>query len=360
MKLFLIVPVLLFTFSSCTETEFKQLDLPLPHRYVIHKTSETMQIDGLASEESWANTGWTSDFMDIEGPDKDAPFSRSRAKMLWDEDYLYFFASMEEEHIWGDITQRDAVIFYNNDFEIFIHPSESEPQYAEFEVNSLGTLWELILLQPYRIGGPVSNYWDLNDTQIGINIVGSINEPSDIDSLWTVEMAIPLKAVAELNRGASVGEGTQWRMNFSRVQWEHEIIDGTYSRKKDPDTGEFLPEYNWVWSPQFAIDMHRPEHWGYVWFTEKPPGSIVNFPEPVWETERQLLFYLHRQQLKIARKDGYFASDINQLGGPVFNVNGKMIRVEMTNTRSGYELTISDPAKGSITLNQDEYITLTE
>ena len=29
---------------------------------------------------------------------------------------------------------------------------------------------------------------------------------------------------------------------------------------------EGAPEDNWVWSPQWAIDMHRPEHWGFVTF----------------------------------------------------------------------------------------------
>ena len=29
---------------------------------------------------------------------------------------LYVFAKLYEEHIWGDLTERDAIIFNNNDF----------------------------------------------------------------------------------------------------------------------------------------------------------------------------------------------------------------------------------------------------
>src|SRR5437762_10018554 len=47
--------------------------------------------------------------------------------------------------------------------------------------------------------------------------------------------------------------GDQWRVNFSRVEWRHEVLDGKY--RKIPN----LREDNWVWSPQGVIDMHRPE-----------------------------------------------------------------------------------------------------
>lgn len=60
-------------------------------------------------------------------------------------------------------------------------------------------------------------------------------------------------------------------MNFSRVHWEFQVINGRYQRKKDP-SGQFLSEYNWVWSPQGVINMHEPEHWGYVYFSD---GSTV-------------------------------------------------------------------------------------
>ena len=58
--------------------------------------------------------------------------------------------------------------------------------------------------------------------------------------------------------------GDEWRINFSRVEWQFNVIDGRY--KKVPNT----KENNWVWSPQGKIDMHAPETWGYVKFISKP------------------------------------------------------------------------------------------
>lgn len=345
--------------TGCGDPEPTQVSLHMPKSYTIFKAGSVLTIDGLAAESDWEKASYTSLFTDIEGSNEDAPYYDTRVRMLWDDQYLYIHAELEEEHIWGDITERDAVIFYNNDFEVFIKPDPQEPQYVEFEVNALGTLWELILLKPYRIGGPVSNFWDLNDSRIGVAFNGTLNDPTDTDTSWTVEMALPLKPIAELRRGSKVENGTEWRINFSRVQWEHEIINGSYQRKKDPQSGDHLPEYNWVWTTQYAIDMHRPEHWGIVRFSDQPPGSPEMEIQTKWEWEKQLLFMLHRKQLAYRAQNGSFAENIQSLGGPLFQNGSAIYRVHMNRYPGGYLLSIKDPEKGSINLNQDEFLSIT-
>ena len=70
-------------------------------------------------------------------------------------------------------------------------------------------------------------------------------------------MAIPWRMLAEAApRRTRPRAGDQWRVNFSRVQWQLEVRDGQYARRLDPKTGKPLPEDNWVWSPQGAINMH--------------------------------------------------------------------------------------------------------
>ncbi|OAD46457.1 hypothetical protein [Polaribacter atrinae] len=48
-----------------------------------------------------------------------------------------------------------------------------------------------------------------------------------------------------------------WRVNFSIVNWNHDITDGVYSSKKGED-GKFLHKYNWVWSPTDVVNIHEP------------------------------------------------------------------------------------------------------
>ena len=70
----------------------------------------------------WQKANYSDDFIDIEGIK--TPSQKTNVKMLWDEDNLYVFAKIFENHIWGDITERDQVIYYNNDFEVFINPNK--------------------------------------------------------------------------------------------------------------------------------------------------------------------------------------------------------------------------------------------
>ena len=215
--------------------------------------------------------------------------------MLWDNNYLYVFAVLNEPHIWADLKQRDTVIFYNNDFEVFIDPSGTTFNYAEFEVNALGTEWDLLLDRPYRSGGKANNNWNPVGLKSAVKIFGSLNDPSDIDSCWTVEMAIPMNALIELkDHPKSIPvEGEKWRVNFSRVEWDFDLINGRYSRKKKD--GKYLPEYNWVWSNQKAINMHEPEKWGFVQFTEKDSNSNTQYVLEKDLLYKQALFAIFRK-----------------------------------------------------------------
>jgi hypothetical protein len=243
-----------------------------PLSYICQRTTSQILIDGSLDEADWQAAEWTEDFQDIQGSALPTPPFRTRVKMLWNNAYLYVAAEMEESHIWGSITQRDAVIFHDNDFEIFLDPTGDTHNYLEYEVNALGTVWDLLLTKPYRDGGRIVNNWDINGLKQAIRINGTLNMPEDRDEGWTLEMAIPISAVQEVCHRRPPREGDLWRINFSRVQWHTEVKDGHYHKKKD-DQGKNLPEENWVWSPQGAIDMHRPEFWGFLYFSESKVGQ---------------------------------------------------------------------------------------
>ncbi|MCK5761229.1 MAG: carbohydrate-binding family 9-like protein, partial [Candidatus Delongbacteria bacterium] len=85
-------------------------------------TSEKLNIDGKGLETAWENAQWTDLFVDIEGDLKPKPEFETKVKMLWDNEYIYFYAEMEDPHLWAILTERDAVIYKDNDFEIFIDP----------------------------------------------------------------------------------------------------------------------------------------------------------------------------------------------------------------------------------------------
>ena len=74
--------------------------------------------------------------------------------MLWDDDFFYIAAALEEPHVWATLTEHDSVIFQDPDFEVFLDPDGDNHSYYEIEINALGTVWDLRLVKPYRDGGP--------------------------------------------------------------------------------------------------------------------------------------------------------------------------------------------------------------
>ncbi len=232
-----------------------------PRRYLCPRVMEAPRIDGRLDDAVWARAEWSVDFVDIEGEKRPAPRHRTRMKMLWDDRHLYIGASLTEPHVWATLTQRDAIVFNDNDFEVFIDPDGDERGYYELEFNAYNTVFDLFLVRTYLKGGPALHDWDMRGLRSAIHVDGTLNDPRDTDAGWSVEMALPWRSLAEAaGTDAPPKPGDTWRMNFSRVQWQHEIVNGRYRRVAN------TKEDNWVWSPQGVIDMHRPRHWGYVTF----------------------------------------------------------------------------------------------
>jgi hypothetical protein len=66
-----------------------------PKSYECVRAKKAIQIDGKLNDPAWKTAAWTDLFVDIEGDTKSSPRFRTRAKMLWDDDYLYIGAEME-------------------------------------------------------------------------------------------------------------------------------------------------------------------------------------------------------------------------------------------------------------------------
>jgi len=246
-----------------------------PRVYVCQKTAGQPVIDGSIADAEWRTAPWTADFVDIEGQRRPAPNLRTRVKMLWDERFFYVAAEMEEPHLWGTLTERDAVIYHDDDFEVFIDPDGDTHEYYELELNALGTVWDLLLVRPYRDGGPAVDAWDIQGLATAVSLDGTLNDPGDVDTGWSVEMAIPWSVLDDCaHRPCPPRHGDRWRVNFSRVDWPLEVSDGQYLKRTSEDSGEPLPENNWVWSPQGLVAMHYPEMWGFVQFSERGPGRL--------------------------------------------------------------------------------------
>lgn len=325
------------------------------HTYVCVQAKTPVTIDGRLDDEAWQRAEWTEEFVDIEGKFKPRPRYRTRAKMLWDDQYLYVAAQMQEQHVWGTLTKRDSVIFYDNDFEIFIDPNADTHQYYEIEINALNTVWDLFLHKPYKNGGPADNDWNMPDMKHGVDVQGTLNDYTDIDRGWSVEFAIPWDGLHYQDSTPERPEpGDKWRINFSRVEWQHVIENRRY--QKVPG----LREDNWVWSPQGMIDMHRPEKWGLLQFSDKEPGEDAFVPDPTMDA-RRVLFDLYYQQRDFRRENRAWASSVDELKVDTKGKDGADYLPSMITTDAGYEAWVfaSTPdGEQKVTIRQDARITV--
>ena len=324
-----------------------------PRRAICYRTPTPLRIDGRLTEPAWSGAPWSDPFIDIDGTRR--PPLATRVKMLWDDEFLYFGADLEEPRLWGTLESRDSVIFQDNDFEVFIDPDGDTHAYFEIEINALNTVWDLLLIQPYRDGGPAVHAWDIAGLRTAVDLRGTINRPEDRDEGWSIEMAIPWKILAEAApRRARPRAGDQWRVNFSRVQWQLDVRDGRYAKRLDPRTGKPMPEDNWVWSPQGAVNMHMPERWGVVQFSDRAAGEpAASFVEDRNDRVKWALRRLYYRQREYRASHGRYADDLTLLNARDITVEGLDFRPTVQVTESGYELRAGGFDGAVVHLRQD-------
>lgn len=303
-----------------------------PRSYVCYRTDGKLKIDGKLDEVSWQKAKPTAPFVDISGEGFPTPKYETTAKMLWDDEYLYIGAMLQEDDIKARLTQRDTIIYYDNDFEVFIDPDWDGHNYFEIETNARGVIFDLMLDRPYRSGGNFMVQWDCPGLKLAIHREGTLNKSKDKDKYWSVEMAIPHKALT-MNFNNPLKAGNCWRINFSRVQW---LKAGG-------------PEENWVWTPTGKVDMHMPDRWGYLFFADEKVGTPEHtFALPYNASVYKLLWAMfYVQQERYAKEKNYlrteqdfFLTDAELKGLP----QGAQISVEAT--RNTYQIAITVPGEG--------------
>lgn len=257
-------------------------------RYTAHRVTEPMSIDGRLDEPAWQAAPTSPRFVDIITGEP-ARFD-TRAMVLWDATNLYVAYRVEEPNVRATYTQPNDPIYYDNDIELFVAGPDA---YYEFELNAFNTPYEVFFiweeayerggfaqdeqfarskLRPFNgvgftthpRGGRLGQFtWTFPGRKTAVHIDGTVNDGSDIDRGWTVEIALPwsgFRWLATDGRALPPGEGDVWRMDFSRFN-----IDRAHGPPRDSG--------GWVWTRHGVWDSHIPECFAFVRFTAQPLGS---------------------------------------------------------------------------------------
>lgn len=253
--------------------------------YTAYRAAGPISIDGRPDEETWQLAPRSPRFEDL--VDARPGLFDTRASIVWDDDCLYVAFWVEEPNIEATYTERDSMICCENDVEIFI---AGEHGYYEFELNALGTvmerfyIWqdayeksvyaeapEFDLLSKQRIVTLSQSHprgrrwafldWDMPGMRHAVHRNGTINDDSDVDAGWTVEVAFPWQSLKWLADGRCLPgrEGDVWRMDLSRFQW----FTGAGGSRVCP---------GWAFNTHGVYDSHIPDRFTYIHLSETEVG----------------------------------------------------------------------------------------
>jgi hypothetical protein len=258
--------------------------------YIAYQTRTPIQIDGHLDEPAWELAPKSPGFVDVVSG---APaLYDTRAAVIWDASALYVGFWIEEPFVQARQTERDSLVFLENDVEVFIDGGDT---YYEFEINALGTVYEVFFIwqdaytrgsrfdvpefdllsrKALSFGGNHDRSgehfwwgthsrkarwafldWDLPGLQTAVQVSSTATGGPSPRPGWTVELAFPWAGMSWLANGRSLPpqDGDQWRLFIGRYQQLH--VSG-----QDHTVG-------WAWHPIGSTDNHFPERFTPIQFS---------------------------------------------------------------------------------------------
>jgi uncharacterized repeat protein (TIGR03806 family) len=256
----------------------------------------TITLDGKDDDAAWKHAQ-TIEAFHLPWLGQDARMGRTatKAKLLWDREYLYFFAEMEDSDLFADITEHDGDTWTNDVFELFFKPDKQKPGYYEFQVNAAGTKFDAFF--PKRDFGDFEKQKRAGEFHIEakVRLRGTLNRRDDVDQGWSVEGRIPWTDF--LRTGGRPEPGESWALNLCRYDYhkdwkEPELsciapikekkIGAFFHQTEDYATLKFVGVDATTAASPFGIEKREPVTTStVVGFPDPPPPFVIKrvYPE---------------------------------------------------------------------------------
>jgi hypothetical protein len=253
------------------------------------KLKESILIDGNLEKPVWKNAEKSKRFVDLVTGEQ--AFLNTQAAALWDDKYLYIGFWIEEACVRASFTERDSLIWFDNDIEVFF---DGEDCYYEFEINAFGTIYEVFfiyqdalkkgsrfdipefdlhsrdvdVLSGFQDASRFKKHkrgrrwafmdWDFPGLKSAVKVDGKINDPSTIDKGWTVELAFPWEGFKVLSPGKNwppkVGDSLRTQLfRFEALHYHGKTVNESAA---------------WSLNEHGSLDSHIPENFAYLHFCE--------------------------------------------------------------------------------------------
>jgi len=216
----------------------------------IQRTATGIVVDGEADDADWQRATpipFVSPWNDVEKEGNQATVAR----MLWDDDNLYIVYVCQDPYLDSEVTEHDGPVYEEDAVEIFATPNADDVgTYYGYEMNINGAILDYIAFE----GGAertkdIQFPWESEGVQIATTYDGTLNDHSDTDRNWILEIAIPFDNYRHLGGTIPPQDGDLWRLNLNR-------------------TAGYKGQFN-LWSDTHTptADFHRAIHFGRAIFS---------------------------------------------------------------------------------------------
>jgi hypothetical protein len=252
------IPICIFLLTACSclfAQHEKKLSFGEQEVFKVARTNTPMVIDGKLNEEAWQKTESRSldYFYRVEKPTDQ---QNTVFRMLWDDENLYVFFACEDQYITARERNRDGRPYLDDCAEIFLIPvPDSLNVHYGFELNLYKASNDFIYLNNFYQGKNAAVRSYDPDFEVEVTVDGTVNDNSDLDKGWTMEMALPLTLFKGMDRFSPVKAGNQW--GFLAIRQERNDAEG--NRRI---TSTIFPIYD------INKDVHQPNRFGLMEFVE--------------------------------------------------------------------------------------------
>jgi hypothetical protein len=207
---------------------------------------DRIRLDGVLDEKAWGRAQAIAQFA-VPGQKRKAA-SATTARLLWDGDYLYFSAEMDDRDLYAHVTEDQGMTWTDDVFELFFKPAADKLPYYEFQVNAANARLELFF--PSRGAGGYTRFaaGPRLGLESAVRLKGTLNKWEDRDEGWIVEGRIPWTAFKPT--GGRPKAGDKWKFALCRYDYS------AYLERPELSSSAPLTE----------PDFHRYEDYGELTF----------------------------------------------------------------------------------------------
>lgn len=172
---------------------------PKPGVYGIPKASKAPVIDGVLDDEVWGQAMTWRETYSFNQTNAAGPATVWR--MLWDDNALYFAFDCADTDVIAPERERDGEVFNDDCVEMFILPDLLFRTYWELVIAPNGSVFDSLQSKdPQRWGCIADTTQNIPNLRHAHVIRGTLNNPDDLDSGYSTEVAIPFAALPGYTR----------------------------------------------------------------------------------------------------------------------------------------------------------------